>query len=367
MSQARILVVDDEPGMVRSVERVLGQRFTVATSRTPSAALELAAAFVPDLAILDIRMPEMDGFELMHLLKRAHPGLDVILMTGSVDEHDAKLIRAIREDAFYFIKKPFDREVLLTLVERCLAGRRLAEENRLHLVRLRGELEEARAFQQSLLPPSFARLGRVAIASRYAPCDELGGDLHDFVAAGTDRVSVLVADVSGHGASAAMLTGVVKAAFHAAQAEAFAPLAVVRRIAAGLRPFDPARFVTALCVRVTLDPPALEYVNAGHPPGIVWGRGRRPVLLPPTGLIVSPALAALDWDVERVDLEGAEELLLYTDGIEEAMGDSERLAGWVVENGRSGADLVDAILAACREAAGGRPERDDVTLVSVRW
>ncbi len=194
-------------------------------------------------------------------------------------------------------------------------------------------------------------IGRVAAADAVKVVRALAAGRGAAISAGSQTVALSLT-----GASAAMLTGVVKAAFHAAQAEAFAPFAVVRRIAAGLRPFDPARFVTALCVRVTLDPA-----------DIVWGRGRRPVLLPPTGLIVSPALAALDWDVERVDLEGAEELLLYTDGIEEALGDAERIAGWVVASGRTGADLLDAILAACREAAGGRPERDDVTLVSVRW
>src|SRR5262245_1284946 len=96
-------------------------------------------------------MPEMDGFELMGRLKAVKPDLDLIVMTGSVTETESKLIRAIRERAFYFIQKPFDREVLLTLVARCLELRKLAEENRRHVGRLEGELHEARAFQKSLL------------------------------------------------------------------------------------------------------------------------------------------------------------------------------------------------------------------------
>src|SRR5947207_2163815 len=118
MTHSRILVVDDEPGMLRSVERVLSRDYHVTATRQSRDAVEIAKAFHPQLAILDIQMPDVDGFELMEKLKAVDPSLDVILMTGSIHEIDGKLIRSIRKDAFYFLQKPFDREVLLTLVER---------------------------------------------------------------------------------------------------------------------------------------------------------------------------------------------------------------------------------------------------------
>ena len=90
----------------------------------------LADEFRPELAIVDIRMPDMDGFELMARLKGRFPALDVILMTGSVDDLDEKLVRAIRSPAFYFIQKPFDRDVLRTLVERCVELRWRREDHR---------------------------------------------------------------------------------------------------------------------------------------------------------------------------------------------------------------------------------------------
>ncbi len=107
-------------------------------------------------------------------------------MTGSVRELDAQLIRALREKAFYFLQKPFDREVLQTLVERCLDLRRLEKENQRHLKRLEQELAEARAFQQSLLPPEQGWVGGVSVAARYLPSSELGGDFYDYVAVGQD-------------------------------------------------------------------------------------------------------------------------------------------------------------------------------------
>ena len=136
-------------------------------------------------------MPDLDGFELMARLKARFPELDVILMTGSVDDLDEKLVRAIRSPAFYFIQKPFDREVLKTLVERCVELRWRREENRRHLKRLETEMAEARAFQQSLLPDREAVVNRLAICCRYTPCSGLGGDLYDYAAASlrTDRLA----------------------------------------------------------------------------------------------------------------------------------------------------------------------------------
>jgi DNA-binding NtrC family response regulator len=146
MSSWRILVVDDEAGMLRSVERVLGQDYEVTSTRSPREAIVLAGEFKPDLAILDVQMPEMDGFQLMEELQGLDPEMDVIFMTGSIHELDAKLIKAIRQDAFYFLQKPFDRGVLLSLVDRCLELKRLDLSNREHLLRMERELGDARAF-----------------------------------------------------------------------------------------------------------------------------------------------------------------------------------------------------------------------------
>src|SRR2546425_4105149 len=95
--------------MLRSVERVLSHDYKVAATRMPREALDLAKTFNPDLAILDIQMPDMDGFELMEKLQAIHPEIDIILMTGSIHELDAKLIRAIRKEAFYFLDRKSTR------------------------------------------------------------------------------------------------------------------------------------------------------------------------------------------------------------------------------------------------------------------
>jgi sigma-B regulation protein RsbU (phosphoserine phosphatase) len=363
----RILVVDDEAGMLRSVERVLGHDYKVATTRNPREALELAKTFHPDLAILDIQMPEMDGFDLMEKLQAIDPQLDIILMTGSIHELDAKLIRAIRKEAFYFLQKPFDREVLLTLVERCLELRRLDRVNRKHLQRMEKELAEARAFQQSLLPAPQERLAGISVFARYIPCSELAGDFYDYMASSPDSATLLVADVSGHGASAAMLTGIVKSAFHSAGHDGYEPGSVAERVSNGIRAFDHHHFITLICVRVRKG--ALEFVNAGHPPGILRKREASTVLLKPTGPLITPAFASSSWEQHTIPIQAHDRIVLFTDGLIEAESESEmygmdRLIEHVMKDPVSGGVLLDQILDSARIFAAGRPIHDDLTLVA---
>ena len=332
---ARIMVVDDDPGILHALSRILGRRHKVTCVSSGPAALEEAQRLRPDLAIVDIRMPEMTGFEVTRGLKAALRDVDVILMTGNAEEPDDNLIQAIDEGAFYFIQKPFDRRVLLALVNRCLELRRLREERERFLVRVERELEEARRFQQSLLPPPCFERAGLSIHARYLACTELAGDIYDYVTSPDGTVALLIADVVGHGTSAAMMTAVVKAAFRASHGDGFEPRAVVERVREGIRDFDPARFVTLCCARLDTNTHELTFVNAGHPEPIARTKAAQPVLLSPTAPLLTSALSDLPCDQATVRLEPGDSLLFYTDGVTEAwsptgMFGPERLVAMVM-------------------------------------
>ena len=357
--------MDDEQGMTRSIERVLGQHYKVATTQSSRDAIAVTEVFKPDLAILDVQMPELDGFDLMERLRTIDPELEVIFMTGSVHELDSKLVRAIRKDAFYFLQKPFDREVLLTLVERCLELKRLDQENKKHVLRIEKELAEARAFQQALLPPRDAELGGIKVFARCIPCSELAGDFYDYAAIGTSQAAVLVADVSGHGASAAMLTGIVKSAFHSASVDAYDPASVVQRVSSGIRAFGNRHFITLICARTGKG--QLEFVNAGHPPGILLNPESTPDFLESTGPLISPAFADVSWESRTLSLRQNARMLFFTDGVIDAESDSgeygiARLVAHL-QGPHRGDALVDGILESVRQFVSGRPIHDDLTLV----
>jgi len=362
----RVMVVDDEPLMLEAARAVLERSYAVAAFESPGDALANLREFRPDLAILDIQMPKMDGFELMHRLKEIQPDIDVILMTGSIGEADTKLVRAIEQEAFYFLIKPFDRKVLLTLVDRCLELRRLAEADLRHRRRMENELQQARAFQHGLLPPAEGTAGGLRLSARYSAAEELCGDFYDY--AGFDGgVGFLVADVSNHGASAAMITGMIKLAFRSARGEDFHPVAVTQRIADAVGAISTDHFVTFLCGRVCGD--RLEYVNAGHPPGLAWRAGHPPQMLRPTARLVHPFVDQPPLRHASFDFSAGSHLLLYTDGVTEAKAETERfelhrLMECVEQVPEGGAALLDHILGALETFQQGRPVADDLTLLA---
>lgn len=367
--RARILIVDDEPGMLRAAERVLADEHEVVTAGLPSRALAQAVERPPDLVVCDIRMPEMDGFELVTALRRTCPDLDVIFMTGSHTDPDEHLVRAIRGQAFYFIQKPFDRRVLAALVSRCLELRALRQAERAHTRRLEQELAEARVFQRAMLGPGEARLGPVRVEARCDACSELGGDLYDATLTHEGRVAFVVADVRGHGASAALLTAVVKSAFHASAGEGFDPRKVADRLAESIGPFGDDRFITAFIGRLDVGAGVLEYVGAGHPPALLWGAQEPARPIESADPILSSAFPRGSWAVHRTTLPRGFRLLVYTDGLPEAVGerqgDSAFLAGAVREAPEGGAALIEALRRRVAAALGGRPQSDDITVLTL--
>ncbi|MGC8644078.1 MAG: PP2C family protein-serine/threonine phosphatase, partial [Isosphaeraceae bacterium] len=365
----RILIVDDDPGILRAVSRILGRRHQVVAVASGELALDEARKQRPDLAIVDIRLPAMNGFEVTRALKAVQPDIDVILMTGNSEEPDDTLIRAIDEGAFYFIQKPFERRVLLALVNRCLELRELREEREQFLRRVERELDEARQFQLSLLPPDQMELPGLSIAARYRACSELAGDIYDYAVAGDGAVAVLIADVVGHGASAALMTGLVKAAFRSSHVDGFEPLAVIDRVKEGIRDFDPSRFVTLCCARLDPGRGELRYVNAGHPEPIVRSGSARPVLLESTGPILSSALFDIPCEPATHPLLPGDSLLLYTDGVTEAHGPAgmfgqDRLVSALLR-GHRGADLLDCLLSEVLAFSSAPNLQDDITLLSL--
>jgi sigma-B regulation protein RsbU (phosphoserine phosphatase) len=283
---------------------------------------------------------------------------------------DQKLIRAIREKAFYYINKPFDRGVLRTLVDRCLELRDADEANRRYVAHLEGQLAEVRAFQESMLPATEAVMEGFRISAAHRPTVELAGDLYDYTAAGDGRVAILVADVVGHGASAAMLTGIVKSAFHSSHVEHYDPLAVVRRVSEGIAAFASDRFVTLLCARLSIPDKTVEFVNAGHEGGLVSPPGGPAACLESTGPLISPALPGMEWKRACVPWDEKSGVLLYTDGILEASSDEdifgcERIGSVLARLTSAGPELLKAILDEVDTFSGGRPPADDMTLLTV--
>lgn len=249
------------------------------------------------------------------------------------------------------------------------------------LEHLRNELEEARRFQASLLPPAHHDLRGGTLDYLYRPCDQLGGDFLDVVQATGDRTVWLLADVSGHGAKAAMLTALIKATFRD-RGRSFDPASILREIRGNLRYFDPTLMVTAFCMEVDWGERRIGFANAGHPP---------PLLIDPDGTVTpieegDPPIFAITefgWDLHERPLPRGGALLAYTDGILEAEAEpgdefgDERLADVIREHaaaagpaGAAGwprADLLGDVFAAVDRHRVRSAQADDYTALLLRF
>ncbi|MFQ5878298.1 MAG: PP2C family protein-serine/threonine phosphatase [Acidobacteriota bacterium] len=366
----RIMVVDDDPAMLRAVERILASSYQVEGFLTGERALEAFRSEPRDVAIVDVRMPGMDGFELTHSIKTESPRTEVILVTGSVTDLDEKLVRSVKERAGFFITKPFSRAVLTSLVERCLEMQRLEEERDLLIRRLTEDLTRARRYQQALIPKGLPRsFGPIRVASAYLACESVGGDLFDVVPLSDDRLLLMVADVVGHGVAAALVTGMIKTAigrsFQDEQGLAPAAGAIIETLA----PLGQHRVVTVVLAMIDHRNRTLSYLNAGHPPALVWGEGREPRQLGATTPLLSYGLKMSPEPTVTVPFVPGERLALCTDGLYETLDPSEnefgrdRLFRALSAHPGPIEQVVDSVQQAARRHAAGRPPDDDMTLV----
>src|SRR5215510_1409971 len=160
-----ILIVDDEPQIRRILSVLLSDNgFEVAEAESGEQALELAQEFRPDIALLDVNMPGMDGLALLRALLKIHSNLDCIMMTGYATIRSA--VEAMKSGAFDYIAKPFDNDELLLIINRALEMRKLSRE----VDELRDELSSRYGFNEIIgISPKLQAVFRTM--TKVAPVD----------------------------------------------------------------------------------------------------------------------------------------------------------------------------------------------------
>ncbi len=244
------------------------------------------------------------------------------------------------------------------------------------LLRNRQELELARQIQVDLFPKAPPVIAGLDMAGASLAADETGGDYYDYFEMADGALGVVVADVCGHGLGPALIMAETRAYLRIVARNRTRPGEVFARangaLAADLADGD--RFVTALFARVDPIRRVLQFVNAGHPPGLLLNRrGRLKASLgspqPPLGLIPGAEYT----DSAELPLEPGDVLVLLTDGIHEAEASSgadfgrERvLAAVSPVCDRSAAEIVKRLLGEVAAFSSGCPNRDDRTVVVVK-
>src|SRR5947209_11971141 len=271
---ASILVVDDTPANLQVLAGMLKDR-GYKVRPVPSGKLALLAAQrdPPDLILLDINMPEMNGYEVCEYLKADDllKGIPVIFISALTEQLDK--VKAFAMGGVDYLTKPFQMEELHARVETHLKLRRLQielEEYSRHLelarARLKLDLELAREVQRGFLPLRLPEVPGYEFFAHYESAYEVGGDYYDFILLPGRRVAVLLGDVAGKGVVAALLMAKLIADARFCMLTEPGPAAAVTRLNSLMNKFTMTdRFVT-LAVTV-LDPErhTATLVNAGHP------------------------------------------------------------------------------------------------------
>jgi serine phosphatase RsbU (regulator of sigma subunit) len=236
------------------------------------------------------------------------------------------------------------------------------------------ELATARRIQTSILPTQAPELEGATVAFRYLPATSVAGDVFDFLDPSPRHTGILVADVCGHGVPAALIASMVKVATAAQKAHADDPCRVLAGIHLAVTgDLPPGHFVTAVYVYVDLERGILRHASAGHPSALVR-RGADATVLPagPTGpLLIS--LAPADYPVVEIPFSHGDSVVLYTDGLVEAMradGEMfgvERLSALVTRSRVRPEMLLSELVAAASDFVGrpGAAFDDDCTLVAL--
>jgi len=220
---APVLIIDDDAGVRKVFRRVLEHMGSlVLEAESGKAGLVLCRERKPGVVLLDLRMPEMDGLDVLSTLVAEHPETPVVVVSGQGTMTDA--VEALRRGAWDFVSKPLpDNEILRQAVRRGVERSTLLRENRAYgeslrsanerlsaaLNELRSDEQGARQLQFQLLPEDGLRLGPLCCERRLFPSQLLSGDFLDYFALNERFAGLYLADVAGHGAASAFVTAIL--------------------------------------------------------------------------------------------------------------------------------------------------------------
>jgi sigma-B regulation protein RsbU (phosphoserine phosphatase) len=382
-----LLVVDDNEDnrytLARRLNREGYKNLTIATNGREALDEMEAQAF--DLVLLDIMMPDMNGYDVLERVKATPALRDIpIIMISALDEIDS-VIRCVELGAEDYLNKPFNPTLLRARVGASLEKKRLRDEVRRNLVRLEQELDSARALQLAMLPNQFPICSPshpVAVHAVMQPAREVGGDLYDCFYAGDHTFCFLVGDVSGKGASAAMFMARARSLVRISvnlwrewRTDDIDPGALAEAVNRELcQNNDDRMFITLFLGLIDTRSGLVSFVNAGHPPPHLLSSGGETRQIDARPAMPLGVRRQARYPTRTLAIQPGDALFVCSDGVFEALNDKgdlfsiERLSRLLREaNAAEPLEMVRVIKEAVDAFTGSAPRADDVTALALRW
>lgn len=370
-SASTILVVDDSTVNVQVLTRILdgsGHRILVATNGR--SALDIAQRTHPDLILLDVMMPDMDGFEVCRRIKAGVRTRDIVVIFLSALGEVADKVAGLHLGAVDYITKPIQAEEVLARVSNHLAVQRLERELRKSRDALAQELASAAEMQRLILPNPLPKGDRVTFAAYYETSRHVGGDYYDVVRISNDEFGILIVDVSGHGAPSAIIMAMIRALFRSFTGSRSNPADVLQFINRHFRfIWGSPILATALYAVVDTKTLRMQMSCCGHLPALLL-RGGVARKLEPAGTFPLLLMDLHSIPCDEFQLEMGDRVLFYTDGVTEAEDADENMyeVGRLMTatqkgDGLSPDELVRSLAADLGRFTGQRDPLDDRTLL----
>jgi sigma-B regulation protein RsbU (phosphoserine phosphatase) len=380
----KILSVDDEQDMEILLSQYFRRKikkgeYEFTFARNGLEALQLILS-QPDFDIIlsDINMPEMDGLTLLAKINEMrNPALKCIVVSAYGDMENIRT--AMNRGAFDFTTKPINLEDMEMTIEKAIEQIdfvKKAQKEHIQLTSIQFDLKVAGEIQQTILPKNFSPFPGINSLDIYASMRAaafVGGDFYDFFLIDNDRLGFVIADVSGKGIPAAIFMAISRTVIRAIALTENSAAACMKRANQILcRESVNDMFVTTFYGIIDIRTGTVTYCNAGHNPPVYINKSNSPTFIPLTGDCILGAISDVSFHEKEIKLNQGDALLLYTDGVTEAMNFDNELYGSdrLLESchslaGYTSNETIQHITVNVDKFINGAPLSDDITILSI--
>ncbi|MFO7801692.1 MAG: fused response regulator/phosphatase [Desulfovermiculus sp.] len=365
--KTKILIVDDAPGICDLLCEFLENTYQVQTAENGHQALEKYTSFQPDIILLDMHMPQMGGLDVIfHLRNECHDHeIYILVITGETSLQLKK--NSLEQGANDYLIRPYHSEELLARVRVAERQINLRKQLKSAYQNIEREIEMLGDIQSRLLPAPHPPFPNLRIDTLFKPSGRASGDFFDYFPINTNTVRVAVCDVSGHGARAAFLMGVVRTLIRLSEKTSLDLTQVITLLNDSLMDIigEESDFVSLFLADVDTQAMALSYINAGHCPGLLTNDSKKVTSLEATIPILGITRVAPQ--IQTHPLHPSSSLFLYTDGIYEwrtpdgTYYDQENFLSLAKELISANGSFLSNLLQAMQTSNADIPFRDDVT------
>jgi sigma-B regulation protein RsbU (phosphoserine phosphatase) len=381
----KILIVDDTPENIQVLMETLKDQYAIVAAINGEKALKMASAEPrPDLILLDIMMPGMDGYEVCRRLKAEEQLVDIpiIFVTAKTEVEDETL--GFELGAVDYITKPFSIPVVKARVKAHLDLKRLRDLEAIQrakleatLEKLNSELAEAADYVKFILPQPLTE-GPLRANWRFVPSTTLGGDALGYHWVDEDSFAIYLVDVCGHGVGAALHSVSVLNVLRSENLQN-TDFRKPDQVLAGLNAVFAMEYHKDMYFTIWYGvynrvSHLLTYASGGHPPALLiedmQGNGAKIRELKTPNLFIG-GLAHVDFDRDEVSIKGPARLYVFSDGAFEITNDHgpdwgfDDLAAYLKDSSVSDKSTIDDLWAHVRQIAGSKTLEDDFSVLEV--